>query len=99
MSSFASETRATVLVLNVTEIADQQDDTKHETKRANDQKRYVFRVVVLCVSRAHEIGSDGQEQEYTNCDQYPADQNERPVEPSRVSDVIQGAIDQAIGGL
>lgn len=96
MSSFAIETRATVFVLDVSEVTDQQDDAEHETERADNQKRYVLRVIVLRVLGAHKVGGDGQEQEHADGDQYPADQYERPVEPPRVSDVIQGTADQAV---
>lgn len=96
LSCFATETRATLFVLDVSEIADQQDNTEYKAERADDQKRDISRVIVLGVVRAHVVGGNGQEHEHTDSNQYPADQNERPVEPSRVSDLIQGAIDEAV---
>lgn len=96
LSCFATETRTTLFVLDVSEIANQQDNTKYKAERSDDQKRNISCVIVLCVIRAHIVCGNGQEHEHANSNQYPADQNKRPVEPSWVSDLIQGAIDEAV---
>lgn len=91
LARFIIKARATLLVFYVSEITDQQDNPKYKTERTNNQKRYVFCIVVFCIISSYEASCDGQEQKYTNGNQYPADQNERPVEPSWVTNVIQGS--------
>lgn len=76
LSCFATETRTTLFVFDVSEIADQQDNTKHKAERTNNQKCNISSVIVLCFIRAHIICGDRQKHKHTDSNQYPADQNE-----------------------
>lgn len=96
LPGFTNETRTTFFILDISEVSNQQDNAKHNTERTNNQKCYIFGVIVLRVIWAHKVGGDGQEQKHPNSNQYPTDQDEWPMEPSRISDVIQSTVDQAI---